>query len=236
MEALSLIQVAFPQLKLLCSSRIELTLDADNVPAGEYTKVQLTSQYLLAYNEYYLSNPPASQAKSTDLNSLEDEFGEDDGFDDADPLEGNNPKPVEFIFRINGDSMQQEYQLTTLVVGKKKTVNLKQVVERKSQEIRETDVMEFEPEGNFDLNLENPEEYLKKRDRSATGSLTDSNPALHLMQSIMKAAASQRGPQQSQWANKDGQGQEQQSVDPVLLTLLGIPPDSVQQLPGFGEY
>lgn len=148
-EALSLIQVVFPQLKLLCSSRIELTLDADNVPAGEYTKVQLTSQYLLAYNEYYLSNPPASQAKSTDLNSHEDELGDEDGFEEGDGLEGNNTKPMEFIFRINGDSMQQEYQLTTLVVGKKKTVNLKQVVERKSQEIRETDVMEFEPEGSL---------------------------------------------------------------------------------------
>lgn len=236
MEALSLIQVVFPQLKLLCSSRIELTLDADNVPAGEYTKVQLTSQYLLAYNEYYLSNPPASQAKSTDLNSHEDEIGDEDGFEDGDILEGNNTKPMEFIFRINGDSMQQEYQLTTLVVGKKKTVNLKQVVERKSQEIRETDVMEFEPEGSIFHNRENPEEYLKKRGRPATGSLIDSNPAMDLVHTLMKVAASQRGPQQSQSTNKDGQGQEQQSVDPVVLTLLGIPPDSVQQLPGFGEH
>jgi len=58
---------------------------------------------------------------------------------------------------------------------------------------------------------------------------------MHLVQTLMKVAASQRGPQQSQPPNKDGQTQEQQSVDPVVLTLLGIPPDSVQQLPGFAE-
>jgi hypothetical protein len=133
---------------MLCSSRIELTLDSDNVPVDEYSCIELTSQYLLAYNEYYLSNPASGLAKSLDQQTYEDDMLDDDAADEAEYLNNQDTKPLESIFRINGESMEQEYQLTTLVVGKKKTVNLKQVVERKAQEIKDSDVMEFEPEGS----------------------------------------------------------------------------------------
>lgn len=149
-ESFNFIKIVFPQLKSLCSSRIEITLDADNIPADEYVKVELNSQYLLAYNEYYLSHPHSGPFNSQDSNTQgEEDAGDDDAVDEAEYIENHNTKPFESIFRINGESMEQEYQLTTLVVGKKKTVNLKQVVERKSQEIKDSDIMEFEPEGRI---------------------------------------------------------------------------------------
>jgi hypothetical protein len=124
-------------------------LDSDNVPIDEYCRVELSSQYLLAYNEYYLSNPTSGLTKSLDQQICEEDLLDDDAADEAEYLNNQDTKPLESIFRINGESMEQEYQLTTLVVGKKKTVNLKQVVERKAQEIKDSDVMEFEPEGSI---------------------------------------------------------------------------------------
>jgi hypothetical protein len=81
----------------------------------------------------------------------------------------------------------------------------------------------------------NPEEYLKKRGRPQDD--PNSVQTLQMLQNLMKQAVAHRKSQKpmskGQTKPSNDQSEAPNSVDPVLLTLLGIPPDSLQQLPGF---
>lgn len=127
----------------MIKERISITLDTDNIPK-DYFQVECDSSYFMTYSQMYMEN--VGIGGQTQAGQSEEE----EGGDYVDGLEKESL--IEELFRVNKETLEREYNLTTLNLEKISMVNFKGAMMRPNKEIRDEDVV-FPTDGTFLLKV-----------------------------------------------------------------------------------
>ena len=141
----------------MLNNQVSMSLDADNIPK-DYRNADFDMGYLMSYSELYVNDGADSRRHLDDDMTADDSF---DPFEDCD-RDANN----EAVFRINKQTLQEEYNLVTLNLEKVHMINLKDVVERHDRVIGPSDlqlVADWSKLGN----RETQAELLRKREQAS---------------------------------------------------------------------
>jgi len=152
-QSFEYLKTIFQEIKVLIRDKVSITLDVENIPPN-YKHIEMDLSYIVTYNEFYLINGgDFAGSQGNNGNSDDESYLSLDAKDDF-----NKDTTVENVFAINKETLERDYNLTTLQLEKVRTVNLKPVIERESKQISELDVYPFQLETL---------DSLKKRDGSS---------------------------------------------------------------------
>lgn len=136
-EAFEYLKTVFQEVKVLLNDKVNVTLDAENIPPG-FVVIPIDLSYSMTYSELYVVQGPKNAAAT-----------DDDSHEDLLEAMGKE-MAVESVFKVNRETLENEYNLVTLNLEKIKVINLKDVVTRGDRSIKQTD-LQFITEGSHSL-------------------------------------------------------------------------------------
>ncbi len=132
MQSFEYIKTIFQEFKVLSTNRMLLTLDPESIPMKEYTHIEPDTQYFMTYSQFFMENSAQLEQPAEDL------YEEKDEPEIAD--ESGKVAPFEQVFKVNRESLEAEFSLTTLNLNDIKIINLKKAAERPDKNLTDEDM------------------------------------------------------------------------------------------------
>ena len=110
---------------------MHITLDPENVPK-EFVLVEIDSSFYMPFNELYVMRDTSGGGDTKNNQSEDEELEVSD--------EADKRQVKEYIFRINRESLERDFNLTTLSLEKIQVINMKEVVRRNDGNIYDNDM------------------------------------------------------------------------------------------------